>query len=359
MKKIISILGARPQFIKAAVLSRIIHEKNEIEELIVHTGQHYDANMSEIFFSEMKIPPPKYNLAINGLQHGAMTGQMLEKIEEVLIMEDPDLVLVYGDTNTTLAGALAAKKLGIRVVHVEAGLRSFNMNMPEEVNRILTDRISDLLLCPTPGAVANLKAEGFESFDSKIVLSGDIMKESVSFYGRLSAAKSTILKELGLINKPFVLATIHRQENTSDLNRLKSILKGLNTISKDCLVVLPVHPRTRAVLETNKLEFEGLLVDPVGYYDMLEFLKHCSIVVTDSGGLQKEAFFNQKPCVVIRDETEWVELVAYGYAKLVGSDTSKIKKAYLDFIQNPPIYDKHIYGDNVGEAIYMEIKNLL
>lgn len=359
MKKIISILGARPQFIKAAVMSRIIREKNEIEELIVHTGQHYDANMSDIFFSEMEIPAPSYNLAVHGLQHGAMTGQMLEKIEKVLIEESPDLVLVYGDTNSTLAGALAAKKLGIRVAHIEAGLRSYNMNMPEEVNRILTDRISDLLLCPTPEAVANLRSEGFESFDSKIVLSGDIMKESVAFYGRLSAAKSTILKELGLINKPFVLATIHRQENTSDLNRLKSILKGLNTISKDCLVVLPVHPRTRAVLETNKLEFEGLLVDPVGYYDMLEFLKHCSVVVTDSGGLQKEAFFNKKPCVIIRDETEWVELVACGYAKLVGSDAEKIKRAYLDFIEEPPVYDKHIYGENVGETIYKEIKNLM
>lgn len=359
MKKIISILGARPQFIKAAVMSRIIREKNEIEELIVHTGQHYDANMSDIFFSEMEIPEPSYNLEVHGLQHGAMTGQMLEKIEKVLIAERPDLVLVYGDTNSTLAGALAAKKLGISVVHIEAGLRSYNMNMPEEINRILTDRISDLLLCPTPEAVANLRSEGFESFDSKIVLSGDIMKESVAFYGRLSAAKSTILKELGLINKPFVLATIHRQENTSDLNRLKSILKGLNTISKDCLVVLPVHPRTRAVLETNKLEFEGLLVDPVGYYDMLEFLKHCSVVVTDSGGLQKEAFFNKKPCVIIRDETEWVELVACGYAKLVGSNAENIKRAYLDFIEEPPVYDKHIYGENVGETIYKEIKNLM
>ena len=359
MKKIISILGARPQFIKAAVLSRIIREKNEIEELIIHTGQHYDANMSDIFFSEMKIPPPKYNLAINGLQHGAMTGQMLEKIEAVLIQEAPDLVVIYGDTNSTLAGALAAKKLGIRVAHIEAGLRSFNMQMPEEVNRILTDRISDLLLCPTPEAVANLKAEGFESFGSKVVLSGDIMKDSVAFYGNLSPERSTILKQLGLMNKPFVLATIHRQENTSDVKRLGSILNGLNAISKDRLVVLPVHPRTRVVMEANKLEFQGLLIDPVGYFDMLEFLKHCSVVVTDSGGLQKEAFFNQKPCVVIRDETEWVELVAYGYAILVGSNTEKIKTAYLDFIQNTPVYDKPIYGNNVGETIYQEIYQML
>lgn len=359
MKKIVTILGARPQFIKAAVLSRIIREKNEIVELLVHTGQHYDANMSDIFFSEMEIPLPKYNLAINGLQHGAMTGQMLEKIEEVLLVEQPDLVVVYGDTNSTLAGALAAKKLGIKVAHIEAGLRSFNMKMPEEINRILTDRISDLLLCPTPEAVANLEAEGFSSFGSNVVLSGDIMKDSVAFYGKLSSEKSTILKEMGLTNKPFVLATIHRQENTSDVDILKSILKGLNVISKECIVVLPIHPRTRAILEKNKLEFEGMLIDPVGYFDMLEFLKHCSMVVTDSGGLQKEAFFNQKPCVVIREETEWVELIANDYAKIVGSDTEKIKMAHLDFVQNPPVYDKHIYGENAGETIYNEIRNLI
>lgn len=359
MKKIITILGARPQFIKAAVLSRIIRDHNELEEVIVHTGQHYDANMSDIFFTEMEIPQPKYNLEVNGMQHGAMTGQMLEKIEKVLIKECPDLVVVYGDTNSTLAGALAAKKLNIRVAHIEAGLRSFNMQMPEEINRILTDRISDLLLCPTPEAVSNLESEGFKTFGSKVVLSGDIMKDSVAFYGKQSSDKSTIIKELGLVNKPFVLATIHRQENTSDHNKLKSILKGLHTISKEHLVVLPIHPRTRAVLEANKLKFKGLLIDPVGYFDMLELLKDCSMVVTDSGGLQKEAFFNQKPCVVIRDETEWVELVEYGYAKLVGSDTDRINMAYLDFVQNTPVYNKPIYGENAGETIYQEIKNII
>jgi len=359
MKKIISILGARPQFVKAAVLSRIIREKNEIEEVIIHTGQHFDDNMSGVFFTEMEIPQPKYNLAINGLQHGAMTGQMLEKIELVLIREKPDLVLVYGDTNSTLAGALAAKKLGIKVAHVEAGLRSFNMKMPEEVNRILTDRMSDLLLCPTDSAVHNLEEEGFKSFESKVVLCGDIMKDSVRYYGKFSSAKSTIMKEQGLEKNNFVLATIHRQENTEDLDKLRSILQGFNDISNDCKVVLPIHPRTKAVIDKFGLKFKGLLIAPLGYFDMLELLKYCTMVITDSGGLQKEAFFNQKPCIIIRDETEWVELLEHDYAKIVGSDNAKMKLAYLGFKENKPVYDKNLYGENVGQTIYQEISDLL
>ena len=359
MKKIISILGARPQFVKAAVLSRIIMEKNEMEEVIIHTGQHFDDNMSGIFFTEMEIPHPKYNLAINGLQHGAMTGQMLEKIEFILIREKPDLVVVYGDTNSTLAGALAAKKLGIRVAHVEAGLRSFNMKMPEEVNRILTDRVSDLLLCPTDSAVRNLEGEGFESFESKVVLCGDIMKDSVSYYGKFSSDKSAIIKELKLEENNFVLATIHRQENTEDLDKLKSILQGLNDISDDSKVVLPIHPRTKAVIDKFGLKFKGLMIAPVGYFDMLELLKHCTMVLTDSGGLQKEAFFNQKPCIIIREETEWLELVEHDYAKIVGSDHAKMKLAYQGFKENRPVYNKNLYGENVGQSIYQEILKIL
>jgi UDP-GlcNAc3NAcA epimerase len=359
MKKIISILGARPQFVKAAVLSRIIREKNEMEEVIIHTGQHFDDNMSGIFFTEMEIPHPKYNLDVNGLQHGAMTGQMLEKIEVILIREKPDLVLVYGDTNSTLAGALAAKKLGIKVAHVEAGLRSFNMKMPEEVNRILTDRMSDLLLCPTDSAVRNLEGEGFKSFGSKVVLSGDIMKDSVVYYGKYSSDKSSIIKELELEKNNFVLATIHRQENTEDLDKLRAILEGLNDISNGCNVVLPLHPRTRAAIDKFGLKFNGLMIAPLGYFDMLELLKHCTMVITDSGGLQKEAFFNQKPCIIIRDETEWVELVEHSYAKIVGSDNTKMKQAYLGFKENKPVYDKNLYGENVGQTIYQEIRQLL
>ncbi len=230
MKKIVTILGARPQFVKAAVLSRIISKNNEIEEVIVHTGQHYDKNMSDLFFEEMRIPNPKYNLQVNGLNHGAMTGQMLSKIEEVLNVEQPDLVVVYGDTNSTLAGALAARKMHIKLAHIEAGLRSFNMDMPEEVNRILTDRISDLLICPTDFALDNLKNEGFESMPIEIVKCGDIMKDAVEYYSKVSARKSSIISNLELISGEFVLATIHRQENTDDLKKLKRIFESLEEI---------------------------------------------------------------------------------------------------------------------------------
>jgi UDP-GlcNAc3NAcA epimerase len=359
MKKVVSILGARPQFIKAAVLSRIIRERKEFLEIIVHTGQHFDSNMSEVFFEEMDIPKPKYNLNINGMGHGAMTGRMLEQIEEVLLHEKPDLVVVYGDTNSTLAGALAAKKLGIKVAHVEAGLRSFNMAMPEEVNRILTDRISDLLFCPTLSAVSNLKSEGFENFDAKMILSGDIMGDSVAYYSRLSAERSGIIEKLKLDGKKFVLATIHRQENTADAAILKSILKALNDISEDTLVVMPLHPRTKMMMDKFDLSFKGLTIDPVGYFDMLQLLKYCSLVITDSGGLQKEAYFNQKPCVIAREETEWVELVEDGFARIGGSDTAQLKEASRDYLNKLPDYGIDLYGHEAGLCIYQEIANYL
>ena len=359
MKKIVTILGARPQFVKAAVLSRVISKYHKVEEVIIHTGQHYDANMSDIFFDEMEIPKPKYNLAINGLSHGAMTGQMLSKIEEVLLAEKPDLVVVYGDTNSTLAGALSAKKLHIKVAHVEAGLRSFNMKMPEEINRILTDRISDLLLCPTGTAIDNLKMEGFENMPSKIVRSGDIMKDAVEFYSEISHEKSSIIETLKLQNNEFVLATIHRQENTDDLEKLKSIFKGLEAISKEKNVLMPLHPRTRAILEKNKLNFNIKFIDPVGYFDMLELLKNCNLVVTDSGGLQKEAFFNKKHCIVAREETEWVELVSNGFANIVGSDSVKMVDSFK-FFQNLHLdFNIDLFGNNVGEKIYHEIMSIL
>ena len=359
MKKIVTILGARPQFVKAAVLSRIISNHNEMEEVIIHTGQHYDLNMSDIFFSEMEIPKPKYNLDINGLGHGAMTGQMLEKIEKVLKDEKPDAVIVYGDTNSTIAGALAAKKLQIKVVHVEAGLRSFNMKMPEEINRILTDRISDLLLCPTDTAIQNLQKEGFSNLNAKVVKCADIMKDAVEYYRKTSEDKSSIIKELALHKNNFVLATIHRQENTDDLNKLTSIFKGLEKISTQCQIVLPLHPRTKKILEDQQLAYKIKTIDPVGYFDMLELLKNCNMVITDSGGLQKEAFFNKKHCLIVRDETEWVELVTNGFAKIIGSDTAKMLDAYTEFKNKNADFSLTLYGNHVGEKIYTEIKNLI
>ncbi len=358
MKKIITILGARPQFIKAAVLSRIIAEKNEFEEVIIHTGQHFDANMSEVFFSEMEIPKPKYNLNINGLSHGAMTGQMLEEIEKILIIEKPDVTIIYGDTNSTFAGALAAKKLNIKVVHIEAGLRSFNMQMPEEINRILTDRISNLLLCPTETAIKNLQKEGFGLMDSKIIKCGDIMKDAVEYYGKKSAKKSSIINKLELQSNDFVLATIHRQENTDNLASLKSIFEGLESISKEIEVVLPLHPRTKKILEKHGLKYDIMIIDPIGYYDMLELLKNCLMVVTDSGGLQKESFFNKKHCIVAREETEWLELIENDFAVLVGSDQQKMLQAFNNYKNRNISFSIDLYGQQVGQAIYEEVKKI-
>ncbi len=298
MKKIITILGARPQFVKGAVLSRIIKEHNEIEEIIIHTGQHYDTNMSEVFFKEMEIPKPKYNLDINGLSHGAMTGQMLEKIESVLKDEKPDVVVIYGDTNSTIAGALAAKKMHIKVVHIEAGLRSFNMKMPEEINRILTDRISDLLLCPTDTAIDNLKKEGYDNLPISVVKAGDIMKDAVLYYQKTASAKAKIYPTLNVKENEFILATIHRQENTDEIHKLKSIFTALEEIHQETPVILPLHPRTKVILEKNNLKYHITFIDPVGYFDMLLLLKNCKMVISDSGGLQKEAFFNQKNVII-------------------------------------------------------------
>ena len=359
MKKIITILGARPQFVKGAVLSRIIKEHNEIEEVIIHTGQHYDTNMSEVFFKEMEIPKPKYNLNINGLSHGAMTGQMLEKIEQVLKDEKPDVVVIYGDTNSTIAGALAAKKMHIKVVHIEAGLRSFNMKMPEEINRILTDRISDLLLCPTDTAIDNLKKEGYDNLPISIVKAGDIMKDAVLYYQKTASAKAKIYPSLNVKENEFILATIHRQENTDDIAKLKSIFKALEEIHQETSIVLPLHPRTKAILEKNNLKCNITFIDPVGYFDMLLLLKNCKMVISDSGGLQKEAFFNQKNVIIAREETEWIELVENGFATIASSDTEKIKQAYHDFKQKENDFSVNLYGDNVGETMYQEIKKII
>jgi UDP-GlcNAc3NAcA epimerase len=359
MKKIVTILGARPQFVKAAVLSRVISNHQDLEEIIVHTGQHYDSNMSAVFFEEMQIPNPKYNLKVNGLGHGAMTGQMMEKIEEILLIEKPEAVVIYGDTNSTIAGALTAKKLHIKVIHIEAGLRSFNMEMPEEVNRILTDRISDLLLCPTSSAIDNLKNEGFDELSNLVVNCGDIMKDAVVYYSHTSAEKSSIISDLNLVSNEFVLATIHRQENTEDIAKLKAIFEGLERISKTKQVVLPLHPRTKKILTDNALTYNLKFIEPIGYFDMLELLKNCNLVITDSGGLQKEAFFNKKNCIIAREETEWVELLDNGFARIVGSNSKDMMDAFEDFQNSTADFSIDLYGNDVGEKMHSEIVKLL
>jgi len=364
--KILTILGARPQFIKAGSVSREIAKYNNITEIIVHTGQHYDANMSDIFFEEMKIPKPDYYLGIGGKSHGAMTGQMIEKIEEVALKEKPNWIMVYGDTNSTLAGAIVASKLHIKLAHVEAGLRSYNMKMPEEVNRILTDRVSDILFCPTDTAVKNLEKEGFPFVTAsgnkqKIANVGDVMQDGAMFYKQF-AKKPPITNYQSLITNNYVLCTIHRAENTDDENRLRDIFEALNEIAKEKQIILPLHPRTKKIIQNLKLNIQNLtIIDPVGYLEMVWLIKNCSFVMTDSGGLQKEAYFFEKQCITLRDETEWVELVENGYNTLVGADKDKILQAFKDIRQlQSPItnhYSLNLYGG--GKASSQIVKGLL
>ena len=353
MKKIITIVGARPQFVKAATLSRQFSLLG-VDEKIIHTGQHYDANMSDVFFEEMEIPKPTYNLDIHGVGHGAMTGRMLEGIEEILLNELPDGVLVYGDTNSTLAGALAASKLHIPVVHVEAGLRSFNMQMPEEINRILTDRISDLLLCPTDTAIHNLQREGFNNFNTKIVKNGDVMQDAAIFYAAKAEEKSNVLKSINLSR--YILATIHRQENTDSPENLQNIIAGLNEINRQTPVVVPIHPRTRNILAQLNIVPAFKLIDPVGYFDMIVLLKNCEMVITDSGGVQKEAFFFGKHCITMREQTEWVELVENGFNTLTGSDAEKIVTAYEQTKLKKSDFSINLYGK--GQAAEVAAKEI-
>lgn len=341
--KILTIVGARPQFVKAAALSRELKSRGSIEEIIVHTGQHFDANMSEVFFEEMNIPKPKYNLNINSLGHGAMTGRMLEGIEELIKKESPNMLLVYGDTNSTIAGALAAKKLHVNVGHVEAGLRSFNMRMPEEVNRILTDRISDHLFCPTDTAVTNLMNEGFSNFESEIHRTGDVMQDAALYYAQFSQEKSTVLQSMGNPSD-FALVTIHRSENTDDPNRLTQIVNALNEINKVQKVICPLHPRTKKLIQNIYVKPEFTVIDPIGYFDMIELLKAASLVMTDSGGLQKEAYFFSNPCITMRDETEWVELVTKGYNKLAGASMEQILSSYESIKDAKLDFTVDLYG---------------
>jgi len=349
--KIITIIGARPQFIKAAAVSREIKKHPDVTEIIIHTGQHFDDNMSRIFFEQMQIPEPDHNLGISSLGHGAMTGRMLEGIESVLLKEKPDWVLVYGDTNSTLAGALAAAKLHIKTAHVEAGLRSFNMNMPEEINRILTDKISDLLLCPTDTAVQNLLTEGISTKNKiRVENCGDVMYDAALFY-------SDLCRKLDFpVSKEFILATIHRAENTDDPERLRSIISALNQISKTTEIIVPLHPRTRSILKDRNIKAHFTIIEPVGYLEMIYLLKNCNMVLTDSGGLQKEAFFFHKPCITLRDETEWIELVENGYNILAGADKEVIINCWQEMMKRELDFDKDLYGD--GRAARKIIENI-
>src|SRR6478736_4943879 len=310
--------------------------------------------MSQVFFDEMEIPAPDYNLEVSSLGHGAMTGRMLEKIEEVLIKEKPDYVLVYGDTNSTLAGTLAAVKLHIPVAHVEAGLRSFEMKMPEEVNRIVTDRISQILFCPTYTAIQNLENEGFKNLDAELILSGDVMYDAVLFYRNKIKTHSTVIQKQKLEGKPFVLATIHRAENTNDPTRLKEICEAINEINSKIKVVLPLHPRTRAFLQSQQLSLEATIIDPVGYFDMLALLEGCSLVMTDSGGLQKEAYFFSKYCLTLRDQTEWIELVEAKANSLVGADQKKIVDEFSKHLNTKIKTEENLYGNGDAARIISE-----
>jgi UDP-GlcNAc3NAcA epimerase len=332
--RIVSVVGARPQFIKAATVSRALAAHNEthagpaVEEKLVHTGQHYDDNMSEVFFTELEIPRPAYNLGIGSGSHGEQTGRMLEHIEQVLLSDKPDLVLVYGDTNSTLAGALAAAKLHIPVAHVEAGLRSFVRTMPEEINRVLTDHVSDLLFCPTPTAVTNLGQEGI---DKGVHYVGDVMYDSTLFYSRkVTPLEEPMLRRLGIAPKSFYLATVHRAENTDNRERLTAIFTAFEEIATEvCPAVLPLHPRTVKYLHQYGLQVRNAvkIIDPASYLEMVVLEKNARKILTDSGGVQKEAYFLGVPCVTLRDETEWVETVEAGWNTLAGSDTRRIVAA--------------------------------
>ncbi len=357
--KILTIVGARPQFVKAAVVSRALKIQGNVQEILLHTGQHFDKNMSDIFFEEMEIPNPDYNLNINGLSHAAMTGQMMEGIEKVCIKEKPDYLMVYGDTNSTLAGALAAKKLHIKVIHIEAGLRSFDMKMPEEINRILTDRISDILFCPTDTAIENLKKEGFDNFPSIIIKNGDVMQDAAIYYAKKSQEKSTIISKLKLQSNDFLLCTLHRQENTDDKNRLVEIIQALNELNKQVQVIVPLHPRTKKIIENLGLQTDFTSTDPLGYFDMLELLRNCKMVLTDSGGLQKEAYFFNKFCITMRDSTEWKELIENGYSVLAGANKMAILNAFnkyesMDFIKKSELYG----GGKASETIAQSLQSI-
>ncbi len=377
MIKFVTIIGARPQFIKAAAISRAISNlfPEKVREVIVHTGQHYDANMSQVFFDEMGIPRPDYMMEVGSGDHGKQTGAMISGLEEILLKEKPDCVILFGDTNSTLAGAIAASKHYFPIAHIEAGLRSFNKRMPEEINRILTDQVSSFLFSPTETGLDNLVAEGFKTDNvapynmdnPKIYHCGDVMYDNTLYFSGYSEANVDLIDNLGLGKGEFILATIHRNTNTDDKDRLTSIFKALLDLTENQgqTILLPLHPRTKKVLETN-LEPEVLktlrasenlkLIRPVSFLEMTALESACKMVITDSGGVQKESFFLEKPCIVLRPETEWVELVQTGTAILADADTQRILDAYSHFDKAGTLEFPKIFGDGLAaEFIVKEI----
>jgi UDP-GlcNAc3NAcA epimerase len=356
--KIATVIGARPQFIKAAAISRYIGEynknnpSNNIEEILIHTGQHYDNGMSAIFFKELEIPEPKYNLNIGSGPHGFQTGRMLIAIEEVFIKEKPDWVLIYGDTNSTLAGAVAAAKLHIPIAHVEAGLRSFNRLMPEEINRIIADQLSCALLCPSQTAISNLALEGI---NKGVYLTGDVMANALQFAVTKASFNTDILTRLNIDPQKYLLATVHRAENTDDINRLRNILSAFELINE--VVVFPAHPRTRNLL--HKMGYQPprhlKLTDPVGYFEIIALQKSARLILTDSGGMQKEAYWLKVPCITLRNETEWVETVNTGWNMLVGAERDRIINAVNAFsspLEHPPLYGEGKAVENCLKALF-------
>jgi UDP-GlcNAc3NAcA epimerase len=376
MIKIVTIIGARPQIIKAAALSRAIKNKFNlaIEEIIVHTGQHYDANMSAVFFDELQIPQPNYNLNVGSGSHAKQTATMLTGIEEILLKEKPKAIVLYGDTNSTLAGALAASKMQVSVVHIEAGLRSFNKTMPEEINRIMCDHVSTLLFSPTKAGYDNLVKEGFKTDtkvpynidNPKIYHCGDVMYDNSLHFASIAEHKSKVLEKYNLKKDNFVLTTIHRDNNTDIPERLNALFSALFEIHEKnkAAVILPLHPRTKkcmdefldkSILEKISSSKQFIICEPLPFLDMIMLEKNCSLVMTDSGGLQKEAFYFDKPCIILRAETEWVELLAYSAAVLADANKTKIIDAYNNFVNHKPTYPK-LFGDgHAAEFICAEL----
>lgn len=347
--RLMIIVGTRPQFVKLAPLSHTLKNYSNITTTILDTGQHYDHNMSEVFLKELDIPKPDYNLNINNLPHGAMTGRLLEAIESILLREKPEMVIVFGDTNSALAGALAAKKLNIALAHIEAGLRSYDNIMPEELNRIIIDRISDLLFCPTAGAVLNLQREGFDVLPKQYFCSGDIMLDTMELFSQAKA------NNVPPYQGDYLLFTLHRQDNIQNQEKLSAIIQAISIINKHIQVIMPIHPRTAEAIMALDIQPEFETIPSVGYAEMYSLLKNCKMVITDSGGLQKEAFFHKKGCLVVRNNTEWTELAEGGFSILAGTEKETIIDAYNKLTNMPPPdYNQQIFGNGKAAGLIIE-----